>query len=263
MDDNVINIEEFIDKSDKYYENAVRKKEQELLIFKQRIHEHCAVLLDDVTMKLILNNALEKDELDKIAKRFDVSVDELKEIAFIRQQMLKNGSLNKSSLGIGEDVKRTSSRTSSTKGVSGDESKSGGQVNSDLSNEDIDHIDNNLNSGDEKSNGDDLGEEEHTKSVSNDNGSSGGGASDSEEKKEDEKAKTEQVLEPEGEKKPNSIKEADKKLKAALDSSQATVGVGILVAMGVVYLAVTNPALVGAVLLAKGVKDYRSGAKGK
>ncbi len=221
MDDNVIFIDDFINKSDASFEKQINDKRQRAFVARQKMLELCARRLNEADMNAILGNTLDDEQLAKIANGLDVEIKDLKDIASMKAEML----------GI------------NFKNLNGDNEET--------------------YSGDEKSNGDDLGEDEHTKSESNDNGSSGGGASDSEEKKEDEKAKTEQVLEPEGEKKPNSIKEAGKKLKAALDSSQATVGVGILVAMGVVYLAVTNPALVGAVLLAKGVKDYRSGAKGK
>ena len=78
-------------------------------IEKKKMYHYCAYLLDADSMNLILNDSLSQEELVDIARRFNVEVGDLKEIAMAKYQMLLSNKDNEKDIVDSKSVDEVSS----------------------------------------------------------------------------------------------------------------------------------------------------------
>lgn len=255
MDDNVVFIDDFINKSDKSFEKQINDKKQRAFVARQKMLELCARRLNEADMNAILGNTLDDEQLAKIANGLDVEVKDLKDIAMAKYQMLLSNKDNEKDIVDSKSVDEVSSNdVDNDRQFDSDfDSKTAIMNDNGLSDVQNDFIDNsNVDSG-IKEVKEKLDGSTQTEDYSINNGL------------DNNKDSVSETLKSEERKKPKFLGKASDALKGIINSSGAKAKAlkALIILAGVAVLSLTNPLLLigGAAVFAG--REFQSGAKGK
>lgn len=224
-------------------------------IEKKKMYNYCASLLDADSMNLILNDGLSQEELVDIARRFNVEVGDLKEIAMAKYQMLLSNKDNEKDIVDSKGVDEVSSDDvdNDRQFDSNFDSKTAIINDNGLSDAKNDLVVNSTVNTDINEAKEKTDSPSQTEDYSINNGL------------DNNKDSIAETLKSEERKNPKFLGKASGALKGIINSSGAKAKAlkALIILAGVAVLALTNPVLLigGAAVFAG--REFQSGAKGK